>query len=109
MLRGGEPGENAQRVERLLADGKSDAAGAAAVTLNAGAALYVAGLARTYKEGVALARETLAAGTARERLAALRRGGTFPTPPPTRPRGTPTRPASPTPPSPAWPASTRGT
>src|SRR6267154_1322092 len=64
VLRGGEPGENAQRVERLLADGKGDAAGAAAVTLNAGAALYVAGLARTYKEGVALARETLAAGTA---------------------------------------------
>src|SRR5258708_24553797 len=83
MLRGGEPGENAQRVERLLADGKSDAAGAAAVTLNAGAALYVAGLARTYKEGVALARETLAAGSARERLVAVRRGSNSPiTPPP---------------------------
>ena len=76
VLRGGEPGENAQRVERLLVDGKGDAAGAAAVTLNAGAALYVAGLARTYKEGVALARETLAAGTAHERLAALRRVST---------------------------------
>ena len=76
VLRGGEPAENAQRVERLLVDGRGDAAGAAAVTLNAGAALYVAGLARTYKEGVALARETLAAGTARERLAALRRVST---------------------------------
>jgi anthranilate phosphoribosyltransferase len=76
VLRGGAPAENAQRVERLLMDGKGDAAGAAAVTLNAGAALYVAGLARTYKEGVALARETLAAGTARERLVALRRVST---------------------------------
>src|SRR5258708_40145263 len=78
MLRGGEPGENAQRVERLLADGKSDAAGAAAVTLNAGAALYVAGLARTYKEGVALAREAIAPGSARERLRGLGRGRDVP-------------------------------
>jgi len=76
VLRGGEPAENARRVERLLEDGKSDAAGIAAVTLNAGAALYVGGLARTYKEGVALARETLAAGTARERLAELKRVST---------------------------------
>jgi anthranilate phosphoribosyltransferase len=76
VLQGGEPHENAARVERLLADGRSDAAGAAAVVLNAGAALYVAGLARTYKEGVALARETLAAGAARPVLDALRRVST---------------------------------
>ncbi len=75
-LRGGEPSENAKRIERLLADGTSDVAGAAAVTLNAGAALYVGGLARTYKEGVALARETLAAGAARGPLEALRRVST---------------------------------
>jgi anthranilate phosphoribosyltransferase len=76
LLRGGEPPENAQRVERVLENGKGDAAGAAAVTLNAGAALYVAGLAGTYKEGVALARETLAGGKARERLETLRRVST---------------------------------
>lgn len=72
-LRGGEPSENAARVERLLVDGRADTAGAAAVTLNAGAGLYVAGLARSYKEGVALARETLAAGRARTALETLRR------------------------------------
>ena len=76
VLRGGEPAENARRVERLLEDGKSDAAGIAAVALNAAAALYVGGLARTYKEGVALARETLAGGKARERLAELKRVST---------------------------------
>ena len=76
VLRGGEPAENARRVERLLEDGTSDAAGIAAVTLNAGAALYVGGLARTYKEGVVLARETLAGGKARERLAELKRVST---------------------------------
>ena len=76
VLRGGEPPENAQRVERVLENGKGDAAGAAAVTLNAGAALYVAGRAGTYKEGVALARETLAGGKARERLETLRRVST---------------------------------
>src|SRR5258708_13204834 len=87
MLRGGEPGENAQRVERLLADGKSDAAGVAAVTLNAGAALYVAGLARPYKEGVALAPETPPPGSAPRRPVALRRGGDCPLkPPPPPPR-----------------------
>ena len=76
VLKGGGPHDNAARVEQLLADGRSDAAGAAAVALNAGAALYVAGLARTYKEGVALARETLAAGAARGALDALRRVST---------------------------------
>jgi anthranilate phosphoribosyltransferase len=76
LLRGGEPGANAQRVERLLSDGKKDAVGAAAVTLNAAAALYVGGLAPSYKEGVVLARETLAGGRASERLDALRRVST---------------------------------
>ncbi|MGH7418411.1 MAG: anthranilate phosphoribosyltransferase, partial [Candidatus Rokuibacteriota bacterium] len=48
-LRGGNPAENAARVERLLANGggTDDHEGLAAVLLNAGAAIYVAGLART--------------------------------------------------------------
>src|SRR3989454_12797366 len=50
MLAGEEPPANARRIERLLADGGSrdDAPGRAAVLLNAGAAVYVAGLAASY-------------------------------------------------------------
>src|SRR5213592_1782728 len=39
-LKGGEPAENAERLERILANGDGDAAGLAAVLLNAGAAIY---------------------------------------------------------------------
>jgi anthranilate phosphoribosyltransferase len=73
VLAGEEPPANARRIERLLADGRSDAAGLAAVLLNAGAALYVAGLASSYDDGVARARATLEAGKAREALERLRR------------------------------------
>src|SRR2546429_6235598 len=45
MLAGEEPPANARRIERLLADGggRGDAPRRAAVLLNAGAAVYVAG------------------------------------------------------------------
>jgi anthranilate phosphoribosyltransferase len=72
-LAGAEPPANARRIERLLADGRDDAPGLAAVLLNAGAAVYVAGLAPSYDEGVARARAALEAGKGREALERLRR------------------------------------
>jgi len=74
LLAGDEPRRNADRLERILADG-SDAAGRAAVLLNAGAAIYVAGLASSYEAGVGMAREALDSGAAREALERLRRTG----------------------------------
>jgi len=71
-LRGGNPRDNAARVEGLLQNGAGDAAGTAAVLLNAAAAIYVAGLARTYEDGVARAREALGSGSARRALERLR-------------------------------------
>jgi len=41
------------------------------VSLNAGAAIYVAGLSNTLEAGVKLAQETIASGTAREKFDAL--------------------------------------
>jgi len=75
MLAGEEPPANARRIERLLADGggRDDAPGRAAVLLNAGAAVYVAGLAASYDEGVARARAALEAGKGRAVLERLRR------------------------------------
>ena len=75
-LSGAEPPANAARIERLLGDGRQDLAGLAALLLNAGAAIYVAGLATSYAEGVARAREVLASGKAREALERLRRATT---------------------------------
>ena len=71
-LRGGEPMENAGRLERLL-DRGDDAAGRAAVLLNAGAAVYVAGLASTFEDGLDRARAALESGDARAALERLRR------------------------------------
>jgi len=73
MLRGGGPAENAARVERLLANGGADPAGAAAVLLNGGAAIYVAGLAASFAEGIGRARQVLASGAARAVLERWRR------------------------------------
>jgi anthranilate phosphoribosyltransferase len=54
-LKGGDPAQNAARVRRLFADPRADPAGRATVALNAGAAIYVAGLARSLAEGVGAA------------------------------------------------------
>jgi len=75
-LRGGKPGVNAERVEGLLRNEPGDPAGAAAVLLNAAAAIYVAGLARTYDDGLARAREALGSGSARRALERLRAAST---------------------------------
>jgi anthranilate phosphoribosyltransferase len=75
VLRGGAPPDNAARVERLLSGRATgdDPGGRAAVVLNAGAAIYVGGLAESYAEGLGRAREVLDSGAARAALERLRR------------------------------------
>jgi anthranilate phosphoribosyltransferase len=70
-LAGGEPEENARRVERLL-DGHGAPAERCAVLLNAAAALYVSGRGWTLEEAVGRARDSLERGAAMGALAALR-------------------------------------
>lgn len=72
-LRGDEPAANAARLERILSNGGGDEPGLAAVLLNAGAAIYVAGLAPSYAEGIRGAREAVASGAACAALDRLRR------------------------------------
>jgi anthranilate phosphoribosyltransferase len=74
-LRGGEPAANAARIERLFTHGAAagDESGLAAVVLNAGAAIYAAGVAGSYDEGIARARAVLASGAAHAALERLRR------------------------------------
>lgn len=74
-LRGGEPAANAARIEHLLNGGAGDDVGLAAVLLNAGAAIYVSGVATSIEDGVMRARGAVASGAAREALERLRRGG----------------------------------
>jgi len=70
-LAGGTPAENAQIIRDVLG-GEGSAAATAAVVLNAAAALYVAGRAERYGEGVAMARRGIAAGVGLEALERLR-------------------------------------
>jgi anthranilate phosphoribosyltransferase len=72
-LEGGEPAANAERVERILGNGSADPSGLAAVLLNAGAAIYVAGIASSLAEGIGRAREVVASGAARAALERLRK------------------------------------
>ncbi|MGE3617658.1 MAG: anthranilate phosphoribosyltransferase, partial [Gemmatimonadales bacterium] len=69
-LAGGDPEAAVPWLRRLLA-GRGPAAHAAAVALNAGAMLWVAGIAGSFREGVAAAGDILAGGAAAHRLAAL--------------------------------------
>ena len=69
-LAGGEPSENARRIERLLAGENGAAAIRCAVLLNAAAGLYVSGGGWTFEESVERATEALDKGAA---LAALER------------------------------------
>jgi anthranilate phosphoribosyltransferase len=71
-LKGQEPAGNAARLEAIVS-GVEDQDGSAAVVLNGGAAIYVAGLAPTFADGVARAREVIASGAARKALERLRR------------------------------------
>ena len=72
-LAGAAPAANAARIEGLLDDGRHDVAGLAALLLNAGAAIYVAGIADSYADGVTRAREVVRAGKGRAALDRLRR------------------------------------
>lgn len=71
-LRGAEPAANAARLERLLEDG-ADPDGRAAALLNGAAAIYAAGMTKSYADGIARARTALDSGAAREALERLRR------------------------------------
>ena len=63
------PAESLQRIERVLANEPGPARDI--VALNAGAAIYAAGLARDIKAGVEAALGVIASGAAREKLRAL--------------------------------------
>ncbi|HEX9801091.1 MAG TPA: anthranilate phosphoribosyltransferase [Thermoanaerobaculia bacterium] len=69
-LAGGTPEENAARLERLLAGERGPLADLVAV--NAGAALYVGGKAKTLIEGTKTAAELLQSGEAAKKLEELR-------------------------------------
>jgi anthranilate phosphoribosyltransferase len=68
-IAGGDARANAQ-IARAVLDGE-EGARAEIVAANAGAALYVAGVVPTIRDGVALAREAIASGKAREKLEEL--------------------------------------
>lgn len=74
-LEGGEPAENAKRIERLFA-GEGSPALRAAVVLNAAAALYVAADGGDWEVAVGRAAEALAGGNALAKLEELRRVST---------------------------------
>ena len=70
-LAGGEPTENAERIERLL-DGRPREPERCAVLLNAGAALYVSGRGWTFEESLARAGEAMESGAGARVLEKLR-------------------------------------
>ena len=69
---GGEPGENAARIEGLL-DGDGPPALRCAVLLNAAAALYVSGRGWSMEEAVSRATDALASGAGKRVLGELRK------------------------------------
>jgi anthranilate phosphoribosyltransferase len=71
-LAGGEPTENAGRIERLLADGEGQAL-RCAVVLNAAAALYVSANGWSFEEAARRAAEALDSGAASQVLVRLRK------------------------------------
>ena len=71
-LKGGEPAENAARLERLLSYPGSDPAGRAAVLLNAAAAIYVSGVVARFDAAVVQARDAMESGKGAAVLRALR-------------------------------------
>ena len=69
-LRGGAPEENASRALAILEGGRG--AGREIAIYNAGAALLVGGAARTLRQGVDMARESIDRGLARAKLEEVR-------------------------------------
>jgi anthranilate phosphoribosyltransferase len=72
QLAGGEPEDNARRIEGML-DGDGARAVRCAVLLNAAGALYVAGVAESFGRAVELAERSMRDGAARGALERLRR------------------------------------
>lgn len=70
-LAGGEPQDNATRIERIL-EGRAHGALRCAVALNAGAAIYVAGRAGSIREAMEMAVDALDSGKGAEALGRLR-------------------------------------
>jgi anthranilate phosphoribosyltransferase len=71
-LAGGEPAENAMRLEAVLS-GRETGVAREALLLNAAAAIYVAGGGGSFGDAVQAARASLEGGAAREALERLRR------------------------------------
>ncbi|HVT57277.1 MAG TPA: anthranilate phosphoribosyltransferase [Thermoanaerobaculia bacterium] len=71
QLAGGGPDENAELMRQLLESGAGPLADITVV--NAGAAIYVGGLAADLPEGIERARQALASGAAAEKLLQLKR------------------------------------
>jgi anthranilate phosphoribosyltransferase len=69
-LEGGDPSDNAARLRALL-DGGGSQAEQQAVALNAGALLWTAGLAPSYRDGAASALDLIASGAAGRTLNAF--------------------------------------
>ena len=74
-LKGGDPAQNATRVRRLFAEPTTDPVGRATVVLNAGAAIYVAGMTTSLAEGIEAATAALDQGGAAAALERLAAGG----------------------------------
>ena len=72
-LAGGEPAQNAGRIERLLAGGDGAPAVRCAVLLNAAAGLYVSGAGWTFEQAVERSTRALESGAGMEVLQRLRR------------------------------------
>lgn len=70
-LKASSPAESAALVRKALAN--EDSAAADLVALNAGAAIYAAGVTLSLADGVAMAQDVIATGQAREKLAELAR------------------------------------
>ena len=70
-LRGGDPKDNARWLAALLA-GEGEPAHAEAVAINAGALLWLGGVADDHRRGTELALSSIAAGKPAERLEKLR-------------------------------------
>ncbi len=70
-LSGGVPEENARIIREVL-EGETRGGAAAAILLNAGAAIYVAGKADSLEAGARRARDVVESGAALEKLEALR-------------------------------------
>jgi anthranilate phosphoribosyltransferase len=70
-LAGGEPAANARVLEEVLR-GERGGAARAATAMNAGAAIYLAGISNSLAQGIALAEATISEGTASTVLERLR-------------------------------------